>query len=108
MSRSFIRTWATVVTIMALACFVFVQPMPEYVVGGQNASEFAANPAAGLGQLTETPPFVDTVFSGKTFSPFATLPAAPVLHIGASRPAPQAFSDLRIPNPPPNPLIRPG
>lgn len=95
-------------TIMALACFVFVQPMPDYVVGGQNASEFAANPAAGLGQLTETPPFVDTVFSGKTFSPLATLPATPILHIGGSRPATQGFPELRVPNPPLDPLIRPG
>jgi hypothetical protein len=114
MSRSFVRSWATVVTIMALACFAFVQPMPEGPTGGfvgsrTSAADIGAN--AGLSvmlHLNEAPPLLDTAFSSKTFSPVAILPVIVASHLGGSRPNAQAFPGAKIPTRAPEPLIRPG
>lgn len=106
MSRTFVRTWATVVTVMALACFAFVQPMPDSglrIAAGQ----IEAGVSEGA-QITEAPPFVETVLSGKTFTPFTTISVIPAFHTGGSQWAVQHASAQEMPEPPPDPLIRPG
>ena len=110
MSRSFVKSWATVVTIMALACFAFVQPMPESPRGVVLASD-AGSPNAAPGaavHLNEAPPLLDTAFSSKTFSSVAILPVMLATYLGGSRPNAQAFTDGKIPIRAPEPLIRPG
>jgi hypothetical protein len=108
MSRSFVRAWATVATIMAMVCFAFVQPMPEHGgrgVGGGSATEFSV---PWDGNVSETPPLVDSVLTGKTFTPYLTISASPQLHHGAPREYQQAEDLLHLPTMPPEPLIRPG
>jgi hypothetical protein len=73
MSRSFVRAWATVATIMALVCFAFVQPMPEHTATPRahqqtNDQDMAVKTAGD--HLMASPPFVDSVVTGKTFSPY--------------------------------------
>lgn len=88
MSRSFVRAWATVATIMALVCFAFVQPMPEHTatprVQHQADGHDAAVKIAG-DQLMASPPFVDSVLTGKTFTPYLVL-AGPGLLPSTDRP----------------------
>jgi len=87
MSRSFVRAWATVATIMALVCFAFVQPMPEHTAtpqvhqqgDGQETVQVAGD------QLMASPPFVDSVLTGKTFTPYLVL-ARPGLLPSSDRP----------------------
>ena len=110
MSRSFVKSWATVVTIMALACFAFVQPMPENprgaIMPGNSAATEAASGSAA--HLSEAPPLLDTAFSSKTFSSVAIMPMILTTYIGGSRPNAQAFMGAKIPIRAPEPLIRPG
>jgi len=88
MSRSFVRAWATVATIMALVCFAFVQPMPEHTatprVHQQADGTDTVVKIAG-DQLMASPPFVDSVLTGKTFTPYLVL-AGPSLLPGNDRP----------------------
>lgn len=109
MSRSFVRAWATVATIMAMVCFAFVQPMPEHSTraAGENPG-FAEFSVPDTGNVSETPPFVDSVLSGKTFTPYVTISASPELHMGAPRSFQQGETLLDLRSPPPDPLIRPG
>jgi hypothetical protein len=77
MSRSFVRAWATVATIMALVCFAFVQPMPEHVAtprAHQQKSAHLTVKTAG-DYVMATPPFVDSVLTGKTFTPYLVVSA---------------------------------
>ncbi|HAC79700.1 MAG TPA: hypothetical protein DCG06_05345 [Deltaproteobacteria bacterium] len=118
MSRSFVRSWATVVTIMALACFAFVQPMPEGPAGGgfagNSGSELSKESSGETGSLragshlNEAPPLLDTAFSSKTFSSVAILPVMIASHIGGTGSNTQAFAAAKIPTRAPEPLIRPG
>lgn len=90
MSRSFVRAWATVATIMALVCFAFVQPMPEHTatprVHQQQAGGHDDATAKIAGdQLMASPPFVDSVLTGKTFTPYLVL-AGPALLPSSDRP----------------------
>lgn len=103
-SRSFVRAWATVATIMALACFAFVQPMPEQVGGGSGSDTAATKRSAAptfengpADQLSPAAPFVDSIMSGKTFTPYLTIDSRPPLHHGGSRLLAQvhATSDVR-------------
>jgi hypothetical protein len=116
MSRSFVRAWATVATLMAVVCFAFVQPMPEHVAAPdvhQQAHDRTAADPDGIGTATgnylmTSPPFIDTVLSGKTFTPYLVLSRAP-LRPGTDglAVAPQlALGDARTP--PFEPPIRPG
>jgi hypothetical protein len=109
MSRSFVRAWATVATIMALVCLAFVQPMPEHA--GREGSDGHVSTEFSVpwdGNVSETPPFVDSVLTGKTFTPYLTIAASPQLHYGAPREFQQAEALLQLPTMPPDPLIRPG
>ena len=89
MSRSFVRAWATVATIMALVCFAFVQPMPEHTatphVHQQKADGHDATVKIAGDQLMASPPFVDSVLTGKTFTPYLVL-AGPGLLPSSDRP----------------------
>jgi hypothetical protein len=81
MSRSFVRAWATVATIMALVCFAFVQPMPEHTGTPrvhQQADKAAPTVAMAGDQIMVSPPFIDSVLTGKTFTPYLVL-ARPAL-----------------------------
>ncbi len=114
MSRSFVRAWATVATLMAVVCFAFVQPMPDHVATPE-VSQATDRGAAGDeiltapdGYFTTSPPFIDTVLTGKTFTPYLVLSRAP-LHPStdgqAIAPA-LALGDVR--SSPFEPPIRPG
>jgi hypothetical protein len=89
MSRSFVRAWATVATIMALVCFAFVQPMPEHTatprVHQQQADGSDTVVKIAGDQLMASPPFVDSVLTGKTFTPYLVI-AGPSLLPGSDRP----------------------
>jgi hypothetical protein len=94
---------------MALVCFAFVQPMPDHPSMSQakdRASLERSSP--GPGQVTETPPFVDTVSSGKTFTPYLDISSAPLLHHGGPQTFRQLEPVMHMPTAPPEPLIRPG
>lgn len=94
---------------MAMVCFAFVQPMPEH--SSRTAGEapgFAELSVPDTGNLSESPPFVDSVLTGKTFSPLLTMSASPELHVGAPRGFQHAETLLGLRSPPPDPLIRPG
>ena len=109
MSRSFVRAWATVATIMAMVSFAFIQPMPDSGPAGRGqAHEFAELFGSDPGNLSEAPPFVDSILTGKTFTPYVTVDAAPKLFQGAPRAFRTAEALLGFPRPPPEPLIRPG
>jgi hypothetical protein len=89
MSRSFVRAWATVAPIMALVCFAFVQPMPEHTATPsvhQHAKQKADQVVvSGDQQVMAAPPFVDSVLTGKTFTPYLVL-ARPMLMPGTDTP----------------------
>jgi len=116
MSRSFVRAWATVATLMAVVCFAFVQPMPDHVATPdvqQQAQERSGSPQQALvtatGQyLMASPPFIDTVLTGKTFTPYLVLSRAPLRPSADGHAiAPQlALGDVR--SSPFEPPIRPG
>lgn len=106
MSRTFVRTWATVVTLMALASFAFVQPMPDSGLR-LAAGQLEAGVSEGA-QINEAPPFVESVLSGKTFTPFVTVSGMAIPSIGGRQWAVQTAFALDMPEPPPDPLIRPG
>jgi hypothetical protein len=87
MSRSFVRAWATVATIMALVCFAFVQPMPEHTATPrvhQQADARDTTVKLAGDHLMTSPPFVDSVLTGKTFTPYLVLTRPPILP-GADR-----------------------
>ncbi len=109
MSRSFVRAWATVATIMAMVCFAFVQPMPEHNArsAGENPG-FSELSVPATGNVSESAPFVDSVLTGKTFTPYMTISASPQLHTGAPRGFRQAEGSAGLRSPPRDPLIRPG
>jgi hypothetical protein len=71
---------------MALACFAFVEPMPEHVqrdrVAAQQSPGFHAESSD---QISPAVPFVDSIMSGKTFTPYLTIESRPPLHHGGSR-----------------------
>ena len=60
------------------------------------------------GNVSETPPFVDSILTGKTFTPYLTIDASPQIHHGAPREYQPTEALLRLPTMPPEPLIRPG
>lgn len=109
MSRSFVRAWATVATIMAMVCFAFVQPMPEHSArhSGENPG-FVEVSTPETGNLSESPPFVDSVVTGKTFTPLMTISGSPELEHGAPQGHRPAEPPLGWCSLPPDPLIRPG
>ncbi len=94
---------------MAMVCFAFVQPMPENSsrAGSENPG-FAELSVPDTGNFSESPPFVDSVLTGKTFTPLMTMAASPELHTGVPRGFRQAAWLLDLRSPPPDPLIRPG
>lgn len=88
MSRSFVRAWATVATIMALVCFAFIQPMPEHTATPRVHQQADGNDTVvklAADQLMASPPFVDSVLTGKTFTPYLVL-TGPSLLPGSDRP----------------------
>lgn len=88
MSRSFVRAWATVATIMALVCFAFVQPMPEHTETPsvhQKADKAAQSVPVAGGQIMASPPLIDSVLTGKIFTPYLVL-AGPALRPGNDTP----------------------
>lgn len=109
MSRSFVRAWATVATIMAMVCLAFVQPMPEHVstTRGKVTAPLALTDSAQH-QVGSTVPFVDSISTGKTFTPYATISALPLLPDAASRRLAlvRPLDELR--SPPLEPPTRPG
>jgi hypothetical protein len=108
-SRSFVRAWATVATIMALACFAFVQPMPEHVGGDRVAAQQATSFDTGPDdQLSPAVPFVDSIMSGKTFTPYLTIDSRPPLHHGGSRLLAQVRANSDVRGPTLEPPTRPG
>lgn len=85
MSRSFVRAWATVATLMAVVCFAFVQPMPDHVATPEVHRQAQDGTATGEealaaidGYFANSPPFIDTVLTGKTFTPYLVLSRAPL------------------------------
>lgn len=109
MSRSFVRAWATVATIMALACFAFVQPMPEHAGGdGVTAQQSASFETGPDDQLSPAVPFVDSIMSGKTFTPYLTIDSRPPLHHGGSRILAQVRASSDVRGPSLEPPTRPG
>jgi hypothetical protein len=111
MSRSFVRAWATVATIMAMVCFAFVQPMPEHVATAQksaHSTEGAALRAPASDQLSATPPFVDSIITGKTFTPLLVISPLTLLRDAASRRFARPPQRDALRSPPHEPLIRPG
>jgi hypothetical protein len=87
MSRSFVKAWATVATIMALVCFAFVQPMPEHTATPrvhQQANDHATTVKTAGDYLLASPPFVDSVLTGKTFTPYLVV-SQPALLPGADQ-----------------------
>lgn len=110
MSRSFVRAWATVATIMALVCFAFVQPMPEHTATPrvqQHADGQDSVKAAG-DQLMGSVPFVDSVMTGKTFTPYLVL-TRPGLLPSSDRPEAVPIAALaRIRSSSVEPPTRPG
>jgi hypothetical protein len=114
MSRSFVRAWATVATIMALVCFAFVQPMPEHTATphvhqqADGRTGHDATVKAASDQLMTSPPFVDSVLTGKTFTPYLVL-AGPSLRPSSDRPESVPILALaRIRSSSDEPPIRPG
>lgn len=111
MSRSFVRAWATVATLMALVCFAFIQPMPEHTATPkvhQQTSGTKAVAKAPSALLMVSPPLVDTVMTGKTFSPYLVV-SGPPLVVGADGRRVIAAVELADVSPPPiEPPIRPG
>jgi hypothetical protein len=111
-SRSFVRAWATVATIMALACFAFVEPMPEHVewdrVAAQQSTSFQAESAESIDQIGPAVPFVDSIMSGKTFTPYLTIESRPPLHHGGSRLLAQVHLNRDVRGPTLEPPTRPG
>ena len=111
MSRSFVRAWATVATIMALVCFAFVQPMPEHTATPRvhQQSDAAEKIAKVPGDhLIASPPFVYSVLTGKTFTPYLVL-SGPRLLPGADRQeAAPTFALARVSSSVDEPPTRPG
>lgn len=94
---------------MAMVCFAFVQPMPEHTARSAGETPgFAELSIPDTGNVSESPPFVDTAHTGKTFSPLLTMSSSPELYVGAPRGFQQAVALLDLRSPPPDPLIRPG
>ncbi len=103
--RSFVKSWATVATLLALVTFAFVEPMPEAPARIHAARTVGAISADAI---SAEGPLVDTLASGKTFTPLAlpapaTGPEVPRIGALASRPGPTLPLQR-----PPDPLIRPG
>lgn len=72
---------------MALVCFAFVQPMPEHTATPRvhhkaDAPDMTVKMAGD--HLMASPPFVDSVLTGKTFTPYLVL-ARPALLPGNER-----------------------
>ena len=105
MSRSFVRAWATVATIMAMACFSFVLPAPQHVT--VQATSHPRTPDDD--QISATPPFVEQALSsGKIFSPYLTISSLPLFSRGLSHPYALARGNEALRPPTLEPLIRPG
>jgi hypothetical protein len=108
-SRSFVRAWATVATIMALACFAFVEPMPEHVERDRVAAQQSAGiQAESTDQISPAVPFVDSIMSGKTFTPYLTIESRPPLQHGGSRFLAQVHLNRDVRGPTLEPPTRPG
>lgn len=107
MSRSFVRTWATVATIMALACFAFVEPMPEHT-GPDRLAAQTKRVQTSADQIGPAVPFVDSLMSGKTFTPYLTIDPRPPLHHGGGRILAQAWVSPHLRGPSLEPPTRPG
>jgi len=111
MSRSFVRAWATVATIMALVCFAFVQPMPEHTATPrvhQQADDGGPHVEAAVDQIMSSVPFIDSLLTGKTFTPYLVM-ARPALLPGTG--VPESLPALALARLRPTsvePPIRPG
>jgi hypothetical protein len=105
MSRSFVRAWATVATIMAMACFSFVLPAPAAHV---TLEAKAHAPTPNDDQISATLSFVDSPFSGKIFSPYLTISSLPLFSTGTSQRYALARANEALSPPSLEPLIRPG
>lgn len=109
MSRSFVRAWATVATIIAMVCFAFVQPMPDHLSSGSsdNGAQVSFETSSHE-HLDTTAPFVDSVVTGKTFTPYMTIGGLPVFHNGGADSAVQTLRLEHLSPPALEPPIRPG
>ncbi len=107
MTRSFVRDWATVATLLAMVCFAFIQPMPVDT-GFEVASDSTMAWVPAGGHLDESPPLIDSVLSGKTFSPIVAMSAPPRFVPDEPRGFRPSAIRESLPNPPVEPLIRPG
>ena len=107
MNRSFVRDWATVATLLAMVCFAFIQPMPVDT-GFEVASDSTMAWVPAGGHLDESPPLIDSILSGKTFSPIVAMSAPPWFAPDDPRGFRPSAIRESLPNPPVEPLIRPG
>ncbi len=111
MSRSFVKAWATVATIIALTCFAFVEPMPE---GTSSARAPAAAKAAAVtgstagDQLSPAVPFVDSLVTGKPLTPLLTVERQVLSHHADGRLLAQARGPTAPAQTAPEPPTRPG
>lgn len=123
MSRSFVRTWATVATIMAVACFVFVLPMPDMVpLNGwappspasfavAKATQNPGGPGAQVAkddEISASAGFVDSTVTGKSFNQVLFMPPSQELVHDTSFQliVVSGLTDEKSANP--DPLSRPG
>jgi hypothetical protein len=97
-----------VATIMALACFAFVEPMPEHVERDHAAQASPSFQTGSNDQISPAVPFVDSIMSGKTFTPYLTIESRPPLHHGGSRFLAQVHVNRDVRGPTLEPPTRPG
>lgn len=95
---------------MAMVCLAFVQPMPEHVsnpvVGSIAALPSFEGPPGG--EISATPPFVDSITTGKTFTPYVALPGWQLVEDRASRQVSVVATLDALRSPPLEPPTRPG
>lgn len=111
MSRSFVRAWATVATIMALVCFAFVQPMPEHTGTPrvhQQADEGGPHTEPAVDQIMASVPFIDSVLTGKTFTPYLVMVRPALAPGNGVRESIPSLALARIRSTSVEPPIRPG
>jgi len=96
---------------MALVCFAFVQPMPEHTATPQvhrqaDATDKTVDTVGD--QLMASPPFVDSVLTGKTFTPYLVLARPALLPGNDSLGTVPALALARVRSSSVEPPIRPG
>lgn len=95
---------------MAMVCLAFVQPMPEHVSNPVTGSIAAAPSFEGPpgGEISSTAPFVDSIMTGKTFTPYVALPGWQLLADRASSRVTVVATIDALRSPPQDPPTRPG